>query len=240
MARKKQPTVQQLAGERSWHKRLLDAGDQERAKAYAALHPHVLGGAQDGATAGGEGVGLAAPAGKFDRNTPAPVNLQCDAVARAGNEQAMQEQLPSPRGELEGESEISQANGGEHSVKWPEQAVGVVRGLCRNARVCRVEMEDGRLATLEKSGYGLFNGEKVKVGRVWVSGDGRDATYEVVGRVPLPEQEAFKDVQMTVSPVGFAGQCMTYPARVDDGVPSVVDLNVLRAEARAMAEKERN
>jgi len=75
------------------------------------------------------------------------------------------------------------------------------------------------------SGYSLFNGEVVKVKRVWVSGDGRDAEYEIVGRVELEKQPGVGD--MTAKAVGFVGGSLRGAGRVEEEEKEVKEKEVV-------------
>jgi len=134
-------------------------------------------------------------------------------------------QFRSPRGELEGKSGFSQAisEAPEKLIKvsgdvggWVEAGEGVIGGICRNKEYARVRIVGGteEWAKCAVSGYSLFNGEVVKVKRVWVSGDGRDAEYEIVGRVELEKQPGVGD--MTVKPVGFIGGSLREAEKVKE------------------------
>ena len=141
-------------------------------------------------------------------------SLGCESgVGSALKETKRSLQFRSPRGELEGKSGFSQAISkkpvelilGAMGSGWVEAGEGVIGGICRNKEYARVRIVGGseEWAKCAVSGYNLFNGEVVKVKRVWVSGDGRDAEYEIVGRVELEKQPGVGD--MTVKPVGFIG-----------------------------------
>lgn len=134
-------------------------------------------------------------------------------------------QFRSPRGELEGKSGFSQAisEAPEKLIKvsgdvsgWVEVGEGVIGGICRNKEYARVRIVGGteEWAKCAVSGYNLFNGEVVKVKRVWVSGCGRDAEYEIVGRVELEKQPGVGD--MTVKPVGFIGGSLREEEKVKE------------------------
>jgi len=134
-------------------------------------------------------------------------------------------QFRSPRGELEGKSGFSQAISkkpvelilGAMGSGWVEVGEGVIGGICRNKEYARVRIVGGseEWAKCAASGYSLFNGEVVKVKRVWVSGDGRDAEYEIVGRVELEKQPGVGD--MTVKPVGFIGGSLREAEKAIEG-----------------------
>jgi len=134
-------------------------------------------------------------------------------------------QFRSPKGELEGKSGFSQAisEAPEKLIKvggdgggWVEVGEGVIGGICRNKEYARVRIVGGteEWAKCAVSGYSLFNGEVVKVKRVWVSGCGRDAEYEIVGRVELEKQPGVGD--MTVKPVGFIGGSLREEEKVKE------------------------
>ena len=144
-------------------------------------------------------------------------------------------QFRSPRGELEGKSGFSQAisEASEKLIKasgvsgvssgWVEVGEGVIGGICRNKEYARVRIVGGseEWAKCAVSGYSLFNGEVVKVKRVWVSGDGRDAEYEIVGRVELEKQPGVGD--MTAKAVGFVGGSLRGAGQVEEEVVEVVE-----------------
>ena len=142
-------------------------------------------------------------------------------------------QFRSPRGELEGKSGFSQAisEASEKLIKasgvsgggWVEVGEGVIGGICRNKEYARVRIVGGseEWAKCAVSGYSLFNGEVVKVKRVWVSGDGRDAEYEIVGRVELEKQPGVGD--MTAKAVGFVGGSLRGVGQVEEEVVEVVE-----------------
>ena len=97
-------------------------------------------------------------------------------------------QFRSPRGELEGKSGFSQAisEASEKLIKasgvsgggWVEVGEGVIGGICRNKEYARVRIVGGseEWAKCAVSGYSLFNGEVVKVKRVWAIAWGLDLT----------------------------------------------------------------
>lgn len=145
-------------------------------------------------------------------------------------------QFRSPRGELEGKSGFSQAisEASEKLIKasgvsgvsgggWVEVGEGVIGGICRNKEYARVRIVGGseEWAKCAVSGYSLFNGEVVKVKRVWVSGDGRDAEYEIVGRVELEKQPGVGD--MTAKAVGFVGGSLRGAGQAEEEVVEVVE-----------------
>lgn len=113
--------------------------------------------------------------------------------------------LASPSGELEGFLQKGQGD----SEGWPWIQVGVVCGFGRNKHYVSVEVGEGKVARLATAGMRLNMNERVGVRRVWVSGDGRDAEYEVVRRFEQPEEEQPK----LAEPVGFEGQVMPKPDR---------------------------
>ena len=146
-------------------------------------------------------------------------------------------QFRSPRGELEGKSGFSQAIseaseklikasgvGGGMGGGWVEVGEGVIGGICRNKEYARVRIVGGseEWAKCAVSGYSLFNGEVVKVKRVWVSGDGRDAEYEIVGRVELEKQPGVGD--MTAKAVGFVGGSLRGAGQAAEEVVEVVEV----------------
>lgn len=141
-------------------------------------------------------------------------------------------QFRSPSGELEGKSGFSQAisEASEKLIKasgvsggWVEVGEGVIGGICRNKEYARVRIVGGseEWAKCAVSGYSLFNGEVVKVKRVWVSGDGRDAEYEIVGRVELEKQPGVGD--MTAKAVGFVGGSLRGAGQAEEEVVEVVE-----------------
>jgi hypothetical protein len=85
---------------------------------------------------------------------------------------------------------------------WPQEAVGVVGLNCRNKFYCEVKVA-GKWAKAAKAGRSLWQGERVEVRLVWVSGDGRDAEYEVVG---VLEAEKAVGQPVQAPPVGFKEQ----------------------------------
>ena len=86
---------------------------------------------------------------------------------------------------------------------WPEEAEGVVGATGRNKFYCDVRVGD-RWSKLEKGGLNLWRGETVLVKLKWVSGDGRDAEYEVVRRLETERQQPGQPLQ--APPVGFETQ----------------------------------
>jgi len=153
-------------------------------------------------------------------------SLGCESgVGSALKETKRSLQFRSPRGELEGKSGFSQAISkkpvelilGAMGSGWVEVGEGVIGGICRNKEYARVRIVGGseEWAKCAASGYSLFNGEVVKVKRVWVSGDGRDAEYEIVGRVELEKQPGVGD--MTVKPVGFIGGSLREAEKAIEG-----------------------
>jgi len=110
--------------------------------------------------------------------------------------------LASPSGEVEGERKMSQANMENDETWWPQEAVGVVGLNCRNKFYCEVKVA-GKWAKAAKAGRSLWQGERVEVRLVWVSGDGRDAEYEVVG---VLEAEKAPGQPVQAPPVGFKEQ----------------------------------
>lgn len=116
--------------------------------------------------------------------------------------------LASPSGELEGDSKVRQDGlvadvSNRLESGWPEEAEGVVGATGRNKFYCDVRVGD-RWSKLEKGGLNLWRGETVLVKLKWVSGDGRDAEYEVVRRLDTDRQQPGQPLQ--APPVGFEGQ----------------------------------
>lgn len=127
---------------------------------------------------GGEGVAQPATAGNLDKSTLGVEILQSDEGVEAGvmgGEDSSSSRTPIR--EVEGILQMSQAN------KVLEGVIGI---KCRNRHYVEVRVgeEWGRCAA---GGMNLFQGEKVKVKEVWRSADGRDAEWEVVERVEVPE-----------------------------------------------------
>lgn len=116
--------------------------------------------------------------------------------------------LASPSGELEGDSKVRQDGlvadvSNRLESGWPEEAEGVVGATGRNKFYCDVRVGD-RWSKLDKGGLNLWKGETVLVKLKWVSGDGRDAEYEVVRRLETERQQPGQPLQ--APPVGFEGQ----------------------------------
>jgi hypothetical protein len=87
--------------------------------------------------------------------------------------------------------------------------VGVVCGYGRNKHYVSVEVGEGKVAKVATAGMRLVMNERLGVRLVWVSGDGRDAEYEVVRRFEQPAEEQPK----VAEPVGFEGQHVPRPDR---------------------------
>ena len=126
-------------------------------------------------------------------------------VAASGGSDAAQEtaqELHSPDGESEGNGVFRQGNregekGSSVSTwgesRWVEEGEGLVGKVCRNKQYNELRM--GRVGGGElwtKVGNwqwrnGLVRGERVRVRRVWVSGDDTDAEYVVARRMDVNE-----------------------------------------------------
>lgn len=91
------------------------------------------------------------------------------------------------------------------SEGWVQVGDGVVVGGSLNRWYTGVEV-GGKVARLGTAGMRLSRNERIKIRLVWVSGDGRDAEYEVVERYEQPDEGLAK-------PVGFEGQVMPKPDR---------------------------
>ena len=114
-----------------------------------------------------------------------------------------------------------------------EVADGVIYGGGKNRHYMGVEV-GGKDAKVATAGMRLAVNERVKVRLVWVSGDGRDAEYEIVERYEQPEEEQ----PSQAVPVGFEGQVMPKPDReVIEPIEDVVPVAVALEETPTAAEK---
>ena len=158
---------------------------------------------------GGEGVKTQAGRNNLDNSSPIGQILQSSEVtAGEGGLGTSTDVLWQPS-----------ANGGDggdeaghcqaHSGGWPKIQVGVVCGYGRNKHYVSVEVGEGKVAKVATAGMRLVMNERVGVRLVWVSGDGRDAEYEVVRRFEQPAEEQPK----VATPIGFGGQAVPRPDR---------------------------
>ena len=154
---------------------------------------------------GGEGVKLQTGGNNLDNSLPIGQILQSGGTVGEGGV-GVSVQVPcSPNGELEGFLQ----NGQGDSQGWPRVQVGVVCGYGRNKHYVSVEVGEGKVAKVATAGMRLVMNERLGVRLVWVSGDGRDAEYEVVRRFEQPAEEQPK----VAEPVGFEGQHVPRPDR---------------------------
>jgi len=177
---------------------------------------------------GGEGVKLQAGGNNLDNTAPIGQILQSDVTVGEGGLGTSTDVLWQPS-----------ANGGDggdeaghcqaHSGGWPKIQVGVVCGYGRNKHYVSVEVGEGKVAKVATAGMRLVMNERVGVRLVWVSGDGRDAEYEVVRRFEQPAEEQPK----VAEPIGFEGQAVPRPDR--EVIEPVADSDLVETKEESEA-----
>ena len=105
----------------------------------------------------------------------------------------------------------------------------MVCGYGRNKHYVSVEVGEGKVAKVATAGMRLVMNERVGVRLVWVSGDGRDAEYEVVRRFEQPAEEQPK----VAEPIGFEGQAVPRPDR--EVIEPVADSDLVETKEESEA-----
>jgi len=174
---------------------------------------------------GGEGVKLQAGQNNLDNSAPIGQILQSDVTVRLGTSSDVLWQPSANGGDGGDEAGYCQA----HSAGWPKIQVGVVCGYGRNKHYVSVEVGEGKVAKVATAGMRLVMNERVGVRLMWVSGDGRDAEYEVIRRFEQPAEEQPK----VAEPIGFKGQSVPRPDR--EVIEPVADSDLVSGLEEAVA-----